>query len=63
MSDEKWGYIKHYELVRCKHIHSSHYINSQPSNLASFLLLSSLRMGSKRYPETSYHSCSITPRH
>ena len=27
------------------------YINTQPSNLASFLFLSALGMGSKRYPQ------------
>jgi hypothetical protein len=38
-------------------------IHSIPSSdLMKTSVLSSLSMGSKRYPETSYHSYNITPR-
>ena len=50
-----------YELMSSNHIQAPHNINTQLHNLESFLFLSSLRMASKRYPETSYPSYNTTP--
>lgn len=48
------GAVQSY-LVPSPNKHSTKYL--------TFLFLSSLRMGSKRYPVTSYHCHNITPRH
>jgi len=52
-----------YEFVRSNLTRPPSPNKHSTQHLASFLFLSSMWRGSKRYPETSYHCYNITPCH
>jgi hypothetical protein len=50
-------------IMRSIHIQFRHSIDTHPSNCGTIIISSSLKMGSKGYPETSHLFYDIRPCH